>query len=57
MINTAIRLVIAIGLWQLAIGAQSWPAWALMLIVLVICKLTDAAKPRRDKSKRYGRHW
>lgn len=59
MINTAIILCIGIGLWQLAIGAQSWPAWAVLLVFLVVCKLTGAGKSRR-KTKRYGRyggHW
>lgn len=56
MINTAIILTIGIGLWQLAIGAQSWPAWAILLIFLVLCKLTDAGKAKPQK-KRNGRHW
>jgi hypothetical protein len=44
MINTAIILCIAIGLWQLAIGAQSWSAWPLVLLFLVLCKVTSRHK-------------
>lgn len=41
MINLLIMVVMAIGMVALAIDANAWPVWAVILLVLVVLKYTS----------------